>query len=117
MKLDDIQGMNMKDSGFFKLAFGDLERLQYFWSHLPNKNPTFMGGEFTALHILASLGHDETFQFMAEKVDNVNPGSIEKYGGSDHFTPLFIANQKSHFGIIQIIQDKLRNAKGQLNSE
>ena len=76
-----------------------------------------MGGEFTALHILASLGHDETFQFMAEKVDNVNPGSIEKYGGSDHFTPLFIANQKSHCGIIQIIQDKLRNAKGQLNSE
>ena len=110
MKLDDIQGMNMKDSGFFKLVFGDLERLQYFWSHLPNKNPTFMGGEFTALHILASLGHEETFQFMAEKVDNVHPGSIGKYSVSDHFTPLFIAKQKKHFGIVQIIQDKLQNA-------
>ena len=53
------------------------------------------------------LGHDETFQFIAEKVDEVNPGS--KYG--DHVTPLFIANQKNHFGIFQIIQEKLRNAK------
>ena len=55
-KFEDIQGMNMRDSGFFKLVFGDLQRLQYFWPHLPNKNPMFIGDEYSALHILASLG-------------------------------------------------------------
>ena len=42
----------------------------------PTKIQRLWGGEFTALHTLASLGHDETFQFMAEKVDNVNPGTM-----------------------------------------
>ena len=95
--------MNTTDSGFFKLVFGDLKRLEYFWPHLPNKNPKFFRDEFSALHILAKLGHVETFKFIAEKVDNVNPYSIS----TD--TPLFLANQEKHFGIVQIIQDKLQN--------
>jgi len=61
-----------------------------------------------------SLGHDETFQFIAEKVDKVNPcRSIpenEKDGVTDHVTPLYIANQKKHLRIVQIIEDKLQNA-------
>ena len=102
-KFKDIWGMNTTDSGFFKLVFGDLKRLEYFWPHLPNKNPKFFRDEFSALHILAKLGHVETFKFIAEKVDNVNPYSIS----TD--TPLFLANQEKHFGIVQIIQDKLQN--------
>ena len=115
-KFEGIQGMNMRDSGFFKLVFGDLQRLEFFWQHLPNKNPMFIGDEYSALHILASLGHIETFQFIAEKVDDVNPcRSIpkernEENGVTDHVTPLYIANQNNHFKIVQIIEDKLQNA-------
>ena len=40
-------GMNMRDFGFFKLVFGDLKRLQYFWPYLPNKNPVFISDKFS----------------------------------------------------------------------
>ena len=47
-------------------------------------------------------------------MDKVNPcRSIlqnEKDGVRDHVTPLYIANQKNHFKIVQIIEDKLQNA-------
>ena len=104
-KFKDILGMNTADSGFFQLVFGDLKRLKYFWPHLPNKNPMFFREEFSALHILAKLGHVETFQFIAEKVDKVNPCLPD----NQRITPLFLANKQRQFGIVQIIQDKLQN--------
>ena len=105
-KFKEILGMNATDSGFFKLVFGDLKRLKYFWPHLPNKNPKFFRNKISALHILAELGHVETFKFIADKVDNVNPRGTYPYST---VTPLFLANQEKHFGIVQIIQDKLQN--------
>jgi len=101
-------GMNMRDLGFFQLVFGDLKRLQYFWPYLPNKNPLFISDEFSTLHILAKLGHVKTFQFIAERLDEANPYRSMpvkdqlKYG-------FFIASQKKHFGMVQIIEDKLQN--------
>ena len=97
-----------RDSGFFKLVFGDLKRLQYFWPHLPSKNPMFFNDEFSTLHILAIQGNVKTFQFIAERVDNVNPchGHAAPY---EHITPLFYAKRFKHFGIVQIIEDKLQN--------
>ena len=77
-------------SGFFNLVFGDLKRLEYFWPHLPKKNPMFFHDEYSALHILARVGHVETFQFVAERVDEVNP--TDKYGR----TPLAIAKKGTH---------------------
>ena len=118
--LDNFQNffrhpINTKDSGYFKLVFGDLKRLEYFWQHLQNKNPTFISVNYSqgqlqkhllgysALHILAGVGHVETFQFVAERVDKVNP--TNQYGE----TPLDIAKTKKHFGIVQMIEDKLQN--------
>ena len=95
-----------RDSGFFKLVFGDLKRLQYFWPHLPSKNPMFFNDEFSTLHILAILGHIEMFQFIVERVDNVNPCHAAP---NEHITPLFYAKRFKHFGIVQIIEDKLQN--------
>ena len=92
-----------RDSGFFKLVFGDLKRLKYFWPHLQNKNPILFHDQYSALHILAGVGHVETFQFVAERVDKVNP--TNQYGE----TPLDIAKTKKHFGIVQMIEDKLQN--------
>ena len=94
---------NTLDSVFFKLVFGDLKRLEYFWPHLQNKNPIFINDSYSALHILASLGHGETFQFVAERVDEVNP--TNEMGK----TPLDIAKKKKQFGIVQMIEDKLQN--------
>ena len=103
------------EAEYFQLVFGDLKRLEYFWPHLQNKNPTFISVKYSqgqlekhllgysALHILAGLGHGETFQFIAERVDEVNP--TNKYGE----TPLDIAKKKKHFGIVQMIEDKLQN--------
>ena len=96
--------MNTTDSGFFKLVFGDLKRLEYFWPHLPNKNPKFFRDEFSTLHILAKLGHVETFQFIAERLDKVTP-----YRSMSVKDQLDIASQKEHFGMVQIIGDKLQN--------
>ena len=105
-KFEGIAGFYTRDSGFFKLVFGDLKRLRYFWPHLPNKNPMFFNDEFSTLHILAKLGHVETFQFIAERVDDVNPSLATPY---QHVTPLFAAKLFKHFGIVQIIEDKLQN--------
>ena len=105
-KFEGIQGFYTRDKGFFQLVFGDLKRLQYFWPHLPNKNPMFFNDEFSTLHILAKLGHVETFQFIADRVDNVNPCHATPY---EHITPLFYAKRFKHFGIVQIIEDKLQN--------
>ena len=66
-KFEGIHGLYTRDSGFFKLILGDLKRLQYFWPHLPNKNPMFFNDEFSTLHILAKLGHVETFQFYCRE--------------------------------------------------
>ena len=63
----------------------------------------FFHDEYSALHILARVGHVETFQFVAERVDKVNP--TNQYGE----TPLDIAKKKKHFGIVQMIEDKLQN--------
>ena len=106
--LDNFQNffrhpINTKDSGYFKLVFGDLKRLKYFWPHLQNKNPILFNDQYSALHILAGVGHVETFQFVAERVDKVNP--TNQYGE----TPLDIAKTKKHFGIVQMIEDKLQN--------
>ena len=43
---------------YFQLVFGDLKRLEYFWPHLPNKNPMFFHDTYSALHILAGQGKD-----------------------------------------------------------
>ena len=97
-------GMNMRDFGFFKLVFGDLKRLQYFWPYLPNKNPVFISDKFSTLHILAKLGDVEIFQFIAERLDEVTP-----YRSMSVKDQLDIASQKEHFGMVQIIGDKLQN--------
>ena len=47
---------NMRDFGFFSLVFGDLHRLKYFWPYLPNKNPLFYEGQWSALHVIANKG-------------------------------------------------------------
>ena len=47
---------NMRDFGFFSLVFGDLQRLKYFWPYLPNKNPLFHKGQWSALHVIADKG-------------------------------------------------------------
>ena len=62
----------------------------------------FFHDEYSALHILARVGHVETFQFVAERVDEVNPS--DKYGR----TPLAIAKKNKNFGIVQMIEDKLK---------
>ena len=36
------------DSCYFKLVFGDLKRLKYFWPHLPNKNPMLFHDMYSA---------------------------------------------------------------------
>jgi len=107
--------LNMRDAGFFNLVFRDLQRLKYFWPHLPNKNPRFINDEYSALHILASLGDNETFQLIAENVDNVNPNYNKKnttlktplHCGNHTHCALDIAKQYNHFRIVQIIEDKL----------
>ena len=66
----------------------------------------FFNDEFSTLHILAKLGHVETFQFIAERVDNVNPCHATPY---EYITPLFYAKRFKHLGIVQIIEDKLQN--------
>ena len=100
----DYPGLNLPDSKFFKLVFCDLKRLQYFWPYLPNKNPVFISDKFSTLHILAKLGHVETFQFIAERLDEVAP-----YRSMTVKDQLDIASQKEHFGMVQIIGDKLQN--------
>ena len=57
---------------------------------------------YSALHILASQGYVKSFQFVAERVDNVNP--TNQYGE----TPLGIAKKKKHFGIVQMIELLIR---------
>ena len=98
--------LNMGDSSFFKLVFCDLKRLQYFWPYLPNKNPVFICGSNlnSTLHILAKRGQVETFQFIAERLDEVTP-----YRSMSVKDQLDIASQKEHFGMVQIIGDKLQN--------
>jgi len=99
-------GLNMRDFSFFKLVFGDLKRLQYFWPYLPNKNPVFIRGlnRRSTLHILAKRGHVETFQFIAERLDEVTP-----YRSMSVKDQLEIASQKGNFGMVQIVEDKLQN--------
>ena len=96
-------GLNMGDSSFFKLVFCDLKRLQYFWPYLPNKNPVFISDKFSTLHILAKLGHVETFQFIAERLDEVIP-----YRSMKVKDQLEIASRNRNFGMVLIIF-KLQN--------
>lgn len=97
-------GLNMGDSSFFKLVFCDLKRLQYFWPYLPNKNPVFIcvSNQYSTLHILAKRGHVETFQFIAERLDE-----ITHYRSMSVRNQLHIASQNKIFGmVVQIFEDK-----------
>jgi len=96
--------LNMGDSSFFKLVFCDLKRLQYFWPYLPNKNPVFIcvSNQYSTLHILAKRGHVETFQFIAERLDE-----ITHYRSMSVRNQLHIASQNKIFGmVVQIFEDK-----------
>jgi len=101
-------GLNLPDSKFFELVFCDLKRLQYFWPYLPNKNPVFICGSNlnSTLHILAKRGHVETFQFIAERLDEVT-----HYRSMSVKDQIYIASRNRSFGImVQItIEDKLQN--------
>ena len=67
------------------------------------------------LHIplIANKGDREIFQYVAERVENVNPCGIEIVKNNvvkkeKHSTPLFIARKRKHFEIVKIIEDKLK---------
>ena len=69
------------------LVYGSLERLEFFWPYLTDKNPRYGIYNKTPLHFLATHGLTDVVEFMIDHLEDPNPAD------SFSITPLHNASR------------------------
>jgi hypothetical protein len=69
------------------LVYGSLERLEFFWPYLTDKNPRYGIYNKTPLHFLATHGLTDVVEFMLDHLEDPNPAD------SFSITPLHNASR------------------------
>ena len=81
------------------LVYGSLERLEFFWPYLTDKNPRYGIYNKTPLHFLATHGLTDVVEFMIDHLEDPNPAdsfSITPLHNASRYVTIILFYQGPH---------------------